>query len=353
MRDEKSKKMNFMDISDAEKKQVKDRITNSIYAYIMRRRRIKLGISIATASIAVIISIGIFNNSMFKTSTLEELTNTLESDDIESLKNVKLLLGDNQNIEITDENTIITYSNSGEKINIGNSKSVYQESSKNKKIVYNTLIVPYGKRSEIELADGSKVWLNSGSKLVFPASFIGDKREVYLEGEGVFEVAHNKKQPFVVRAANHEIEVLGTVFNVSSYPEDSLIEVALKDGIVQINPTHKANLKSNKNIIIKPGELAICNKETGGIQTNQVDIEKYFSWREGIFIFKNDDLFTIMKKISKYYNVSIIIKNKDLANQEFSGLLDIKDSVESVLNTIKETTEFEYQIKEENKIIIN
>ena len=351
MRNEKSKNLNFMDISHAEKTQLKDRITNSIYTYIMRRRRIKFGIGIS--SLAVILSIGMFNDSMFKTSSLEDFTNTLESDDIESLKNVKLLLGDNQNIEIADENTIITYSNSGEKVNIGNSKSVYQESSKNKKTVFNTLIVPYGKRSEIELADGSKVWLNSGSKLVFPASFIGDKREVYLEGEGIFEVAHNKKQPFVVKAASHEIEVLGTVFNVSSYPEESLIEVALKDGSVQINPMHKAKLKSIKNTIIKPGELAICNKETGGIQTKQVDIEKYFSWREGLFIFKNDDLFTILKKVSKYYNVSIIIKNKDLANQEFSGILDIKNSVEGVLNTIKETIEFEHQIIEENKIVIN
>lgn len=342
-----------MDISDAEKKHLKDRITNSIYTYIMRNRRIKFGIGIAAACIAVIISIGIFNDSMFKTSTIEELTNTLESDDIESLKNVKLLLGDNQNIEIEDENTIITYSNSGEKVTIGNSKSVYQESSKNKKIVYNTLIVPYGKRSEIELADGSKVWLNSGSKLVFPATFMGDKREVYLEGEGIFEVTHNKKQPFVVKAANHEIEVLGTVFNLSSYPEDSLTEIALKNGSVKIYPIDRKKLTTNKNIIIRPGELAICNKETDEIQTKLVDIDKYFSWREGIFIFKNDNLFTIMKKISKYYNVPIIIKNQDLANQEFSGLLDIKDSVESVLNTIKETTEFEYQIKEENKIIIN
>lgn len=351
MKDEKSKNMNFMDISDAEKKQLKERITNSVYTFIMRKRRIKFGIGIAAASIAVIISIGIFNDSMFKTSTLEDFTNTLESDDIKLLKNVTLLLGDNQNIDITDENTIITYSNSGEKVTIGNSKSVYQESSKNKKIVFNTLIVPYGKRSEIELADGSKVWLNSGSKLVFPASFIGDKREVYLEGEGIFEVAHNKKQPFVVRVAKHEIEVLGTVFNVSSYPEDSLIEIALKNGSVQINPIHKAKFKSN--IIIQSGELAVCNKESREILTKKVNVEKYFSWREGIFIFKNDDLFTIMKKISRYYNVSIIIKNKDLANQEFSGLLDIKDSVESVLNTVKETAKFEYQIMGENKIIIN
>ncbi|MBL4879678.1 MAG: FecR domain-containing protein, partial [Oleispira sp.] len=327
-----------------------NRITDSIYSYIMKRRRIKYGVYVAAASVVVMLSIRLFNNTMHNTSPIENFVKTLGDGDIESLQNVKLILNDNQNIEIVEENTAISYSNTGQEVKIGNSKSVYQNPSKSKKIVFNTLIVPYGKRSEIELADGSKVWLNSGSKLVFPSSFTGSKREVYLEGEAIFEVAHDKTYPFIVKANSQEIEVLGTVFNVSNYANDNLISTVLKSGSVQINFKDNA---FNKNIRITPGELAVYNKVSNTIQTKIVEVEKYFSWRDGIFIFKDDSLRSIMKKVSKYYNINIVINNEDLANQEFSGLLDIKDNVEGVLSTIQETTEFQYNITIDNKIIIN
>ena len=342
-----------MDISNTEKSQLKDRITNSIYSYIMRKRRIKYGIGVAAASIVVLMSIGISKNIIFNTSPIENFVKTLEQDNIETLQNVKLILSDNKNFEIAENNAVISYSKNGQEVKIGNFKSVYQGTSKSKKLVFNTLIVPYGKRSEIELADGSKVWLNSGSKLIFPVSFTGKNREVYLEGEGIFEVTHDKSHPFIVKANNHEIEVLGTVFNVSNYAYDNSINTILKSGSVQINFKSNALIKSNKSIKITPGELASYNKVSHEIETKKVEIEKYFSWREGIFIFKDDSLLSIMKKVSKYYNINIVIQNKELANKKFSGSLDVKFNVENVLNTIKKTTKFEYTITEENKIIIN
>lgn len=344
-------KINLTFISDEERSQLKNRITNSIYTYNQRKRRIKYGISVAAASVVILLSIGIFNKTNSH-SSIEDFVKTIEGDNASSVQNIKLLLNSDQNIEITEDNSTISYSDTGQEVKIGNSKSVNQELSKNNHLVFNTLIVPYGKQSKIKLADGSKVWLNSGSKLVFPAVFIGDKREVYLEGEGIFEVVHDEKHPFIVKANNHEIEVLGTVFNVSNYADDFVINTVLKSGSVQINFRNDSFINSKESVKIIPGTMAVYNKNSKYIKTTNVDVEKYFSWREGIFIFKNDSLHTIMKRLSRYYNIKITINDENLAKETFSGYLDVKGNVESVINTIKETREFQYEIIDKNQITI-
>ena len=128
--------------------------------------------------------------------------------------------------------------------------------------MYNTLIVPYGKRSQLQLADGSKVWLNSGSKLVYPVTFEGKRREVYIEGEAIFDVAHNAKQPFIVLSKDHEIEVLGTLFNVSNYLDDESISTTLKNGSVQIRYKTDSFLKGRKVLKIVPGTRSVYKKNS-------------------------------------------------------------------------------------------
>ena len=349
---ERKVKMNFDTISNREKRELKNRITHSIHTYIQRKRKLRYGITAAAASVVIFLSIGIFNNVANKDSQIENFVKTLDKNDSESIQTVKLLLNDNQNIEISEAGASISYSSTGEEVKVGNSKSVNQKTLNSSKMVFNTLIVPYGKRSEIKLADGSKVWLNSGSKLVFPASFIGERREVYLEGEGVFEVAHDKNHPFIVKANNHEIEVLGTVFNVSNYTDENTINTVLKSGSVQINFDSDSFLGSTKSIKIKPGTMTMYHRDQKSVTQSKVDVERHFSWREGIFIFKKDPLNVIMKKISRYYNIDIVINDEILAKETFSGYLDVKDKVENVINTIKETTDFQYSMNG-NKILIN
>lgn len=346
-----SKKNNNSSMNIDEKSQLKTRINHSVEMYIQKKRRIRYKISLAAASIVVLFSMGIYFKNYNNTSTIEDFAKTLEDAVSNPNDAVKLLLND-ENIEIDQENTVITYSKTGEEINLGGSKSVNQNASKDEKQVYNTLIVPYGKRSEILLSDGSKVWLNSGSKLVFPASFNGDRREVFLEGEGIFEVAHNKEKPFIVKSNNHEVEVLGTVFNISNYPDEGAIKTVLKSGSVQLNYKNDSFFASKKGIKITPGTMAVFSKNEKNIKTSTVAIEKYFSWREGIFMFENDSFNTIAKKISRYYNVEITIEDKSLANELFSGHLDVKESVDQVLKTIQLTTDFDYNLNN-NSIMIN
>ncbi|HUH29043.1 FecR family protein [Gelidibacter sp.] len=347
------KNINFNHLSKEEKAHLKKRISTSVYGYIKRKRLLKYGIGVTAAVVVIFVSIGIFNSPASQLSPIEVFAKNVK--DLESLSQVQLVLSEDQNIEITEDHSSITYSSTGEEVQIGNSHSINQKTSHKNAPVFNTLIVPFGKRSEIVLSDGSKVWLNSGSKLIFPAQFSEDKREVYLQGEAIFEVAHRQKQPFMVKSDHHEIEVLGTVFNVSNYTDDQAIYTVLQSGSVQINVTEDRLFNAQKHIKIAPGTLATFDKNDRAVKTQSVATEPYFSWRDGIFIFKNDSLKSIMKKISRYYNVEIIINNYDLANETFSGYLDVKETIEHVMQTFKatESPEFEYYLTQDNQLIIN
>ncbi len=353
MQGNSQKNINFQPLSKQERTQLKRRITGSVYSYMKRGRLLKYGIGITAATVAILLSIGFFNNSTSGLSSIEAFAKTVK--DLEHSNKVQLVLSENHNIEISEDNSAISYSNTGEQVHIGNEHVVSQETTHKEKTVFNTLIVPFGKRSEIVLSDGSKVWLNSGSKLIFPAQFTENKREVYLEGEAVFEVVHRKQQSFLVKSEDQEIEVLGTIFNVSNYKDDGAIYTVLQSGSIQINLMDDNLLKTTKSIKLTPGTLATFDKKKKDIKTKSVAPEPYFSWRDGVFIFKNDSLKSIMKKISRYYNVEVVINDKNLANETFSGHLDVKENIEHVMQTIKATqsSNFDYQLTQDNKLIIN
>src|SRR5690606_32526777 len=196
----------------------------------------------------------LYNTSKTDLSPIEVFAKTMNQKEVP--KNIQLILNNKQGIEIADSNSTISYSNSGDEVTIGTSQSITQDHNNS---VFNTLIVPYGKRSEISLSDGSKVWLNSGSKLIFPATFEGKNRIVYLEGEGIFKVTHNKSQPFIVKTGNHNIEVLGTLFNVTNYTDENTVSTVLKSGSVQLNFKSNSFLNSDGSIKITPGTLAVYN----------------------------------------------------------------------------------------------
>lgn len=353
MKENKSNNINFNELSSKERSKLKRRIENSVYAYAQKKRIKKYAIGFAAASIVLLLSVGFFNYQNQNDSPIETFVNSSKAD--YQTNEVKLILSDEKNIEITEENSEITYSNNGESVTIGNSKSVNQNLEESKEIVFNTLIVPYGKRSEIVLSDGTKVWINSGSKLIFPAIFLKGNREVYLEGEAIFEVSHNKNQPFIVKSKDQDIEVLGTVFNVSNYADDDAVFTVLQSGSINLHYKNNNLLSSQGELKIAPNTLATYHKTAKEMNTKTVDIESYFSWRDGVFIFKNDALKTIMKKLSRYYNVEISINDESLADHSFSGHLDVSQDLEHVMQIIKEaeSSQFDYKLTTNKKLIIN
>jgi len=346
MKQKQPTKITDLLISNKEKTKLRDKILSSVYLY---KRKKQVQYFAVAASITMLFSVVIFKSNQGSINQFIEIAKEKGT----KKTNIELILTDKKKIDIKEKNSVISYSKTGKKLTVGTSTFLQEKepkASKSIKTVYNTLIVPYGKRSKLTLSDGSIVWLNSGSKLIFPITFNHQvsKREVYLEGEAIFEVTHNKKQPFMVLCKNHQITVLGTVFNISNYLDEKNIKTTLKSGRVEIR--YRKNIFMQKTIKIIPNTMAIYEKNSNTIQTKKVEVAPQFSWREGILIFKNDNLKFIMKKLSRYYNVAIEITNTDLANQTFSGYLDLKDSLEKVLQIIKVTSNFTYTHRQ--KIII-
>jgi ferric-dicitrate binding protein FerR (iron transport regulator) len=303
------------------------------------------------ASIAVLFASGLYFNQE-KEPSITDFVKSSKKLQNRNAEKVTLILNKGENVNLDEDDPTITYSASGKNVSVGNSRSLNQETLDNDEVVYNTLVVPYGKRSKMKLSDGTTVWINSGSRLIYPAVFGKEKREVYVEGEAIFEVTHNENRPFIVSSENQEIEVLGTLFSVNNYDDEGTVFTVLKSGSVQISYSKNDSDNYDKTLKITPGTFAGYNKKTNKMSSKKVDVARYFSWREGVLIFKNDDLNTIMRRLSRYYNIDITIDSERLANETFSGYLDLKDDVEKVMETIKKTTDLKYDRTETQKIKI-
>lgn len=196
---------------------------------------------------------------------------------------------------------------------------------------FNTLVVGDGQRSVIHLPDGTNVWLNSGSRLIYPGSFAKESREVYLEGEAYFDVAHNKEWPFYVRAKNMEIKVLGTEFFVSSNGENKSNYAVLVNGSIAFSTGTWLN-KMERELV--PGQQVNFNMEQHELSISNVNTAEFKSWKEGYVDIKSESLDIIVQRIAKYYNIEISTAGLDLTNEKFTGPLYFQRNAEDVLNIL-------------------
>lgn len=199
---------------------------------------------------------------------------------------------------------------------------------------------PYGARTQFSLPDGSTGWLNSGSVIKYPAQF-GADRTVALNGEAYFDVVKNPEAPFIVDANQIKIKVLGTSFNVVSYERDSISEVVVASGKVEV----AAVGKKGKPVILNPsGRLVLDRMENRFVQTT-VEVQNYTSWKNGQLMFLNDNLDEVVRKISRYYHVDFKIREGVDRQQLFRGIME-KESLDEVLRYMKLTMNIDFQIKE-------
>ncbi len=210
-------------------------------------------------------------------------------------------------------------------------------SAKNKEIQYNTLITPKSKVFNITLSDGTKVWLNASSAIRYPVQFISSSRRVYLSGEAFFEVAENADLPFIVSTDKMDIEVTGTSFNVMAYPNDNSIEATLVEGEVIVRA-------SKRNLMLTPGTQARLDKTTNDLSTQDVDTELYTSWKEGMYIFRYENIRNVMTKISRWYDSEIIFDDTINEKLHFSGTLHKYNDLRQTLNIIELTANVKFEI---------
>ncbi|MBD1420160.1 FecR family protein [Sphingobacterium chuzhouense] len=223
------------------------------------------------------------------------------------------------------------------------------ENWQKKASTFNTLTVPYGKRIEVILPDNSKVWLNAGSQLTFPTVFDADERQVYLEGEGYFDVEGDPKRPFYVHTANMVVKVLGTTFNISSYKDDAFASTVLLSGEIELQGTGETSFEPQ---ILKPGTAAILRKDSKSLSISTEAVEDHISWRQKQLILKNTPLAEIIARLERVYNTDITVESASGANETFSGRLDLTQPLTNLLTTLYNPLEYQLQ-KEERRIIIN
>jgi ferric-dicitrate binding protein FerR (iron transport regulator) len=199
---------------------------------------------------------------------------------------------------------------------------------------YNTISTPRGGEYSIILPDGTKVWLNAQSSLTYPVYFSGKERVVKIQGEAYFEVAKNKAMPFKVLSDAVEVKVLGTHFNVMAYPDELSVQTTLLEGSVSIN-----------NRLLKPGQQAQTVKANSLTSIGNVNTDDVIAWKNGRFSFRNEDIQSIMKKISRWYDVDVEFKDKNILNKNFGGSFSRFDNVSEMLHVMELTGVIHFKIE--------
>ncbi len=204
-----------------------------------------------------------------------------------------------------------------------------------------------GSISEFTLTDGTKVWLNSGSSIEFPIHFGKNKREVTLCGEAYFDVAKDTKKPFVVKAGKLNIEVLGTQFNVTNYEKEKDIEVILEEGKIKLS-----TLERKKTVfygVVRPNEKWNFGKKDKKMTRSKVTVDKYITWRYGSLIFKDDPMHEVAKRLGRWFDVEIVIKDKELSDYIYTATFK-KESLERVLRLLKLSAPIDFEIEKAKKM---
>jgi len=202
---------------------------------------------------------------------------------------------------------------------------------------YNTITTPKGGTYQLVTPDGSKIWLNASSELKFPTSFGANNRVVELKGEAYFEIAKDKNRPFIVKSAQQETKVLGTHFNINSYPEELSTTTTLFEGAVQVHSPVVA-----KAIVLAPGEESILKNRNLVVQ--KAGEAAMPDWVNGEIDFNNENLKSIMRKVSRWYGVDIDLKG-DVGELKFWGSVSRNNNLSAILNYLKETEDLDYRIK--------
>ena len=215
----------------------------------------------------------------------------------------------------------------------------YQQSdSLEKEEVFNTLIIPKGGEFQIQLADGSRVWLNSESELRYPVDFVGTERKVFLKGEAYFQVAKDATKPFRVVVNDMQVEALGTEFNINAYRDDNCLRTTLAEGKVRVSYPD-----TYQEYILEPGEQAVL--KGGVITTEQVNVDDIIAWKKGRFVFSDMSLEAIAHQLERWYDVEIRFDDVVAKYYRFTGVMKRYNELEQVLELIEETTNVRFKVE--------
>lgn len=210
-------------------------------------------------------------------------------------------------------------------------KLAYEGGVAKGEVLYNTVTTPKQGFYQVDLPDGTRVWLNAASSLSFPVAFEKNKREVSVKGEAYFEVASNKNAPFSIKLPNGNlIEVLGTAFNINAYEDEKAIRTTLLHGNISVS-------KNTKLILSNPGEQAVIDNHTSALElVRNVDVEKVIAWKNGVFNFQGVGLEEVMRQLARWYDVNVVYKGQ-VPDVRFFGKISRNVKLSSVIIALEES----------------
>ena len=338
--------------------QIIDKPLRKIIIPLYKRKGVIRWISLAAAVAVILISVAIVlfrnNKPVNEINQVVEIVKPINKpfykNDIKPGGNKAILtLADGTKIVLDDASEgAISRQGNTTIIKLDNGRLAYnaQTVSKmpSKAILYNTLTTPRGGQYCVTLADGTIVWLNASTSMRFPTAFAGSERKVEIKGEAYFEVAKNAAMPFIVKAGNEEIKVLGTHFNVTAYADDKVIKTTLLEGRVEVSLIKSSKTETTGNLVIlQPGQqsqLDLNNELT----VVDADLEEAIAWKNGYFVFNNENIESIMLKISRWYDIKVDYQ-VDPLNRDFTGNISRTENVSEVLNMLEQTDAIHFKIE--------
>lgn len=300
------------------------------------------------ASVTLILGFGIYFYN-YNTSREIQQRQALISDVGPGGNKAWLTLGNGKRIVLTDANngTLAKQSNV-EIVKAADGQLIYTIDSKasgTSDLAYNTIETPNGGKYEITLPDGTHVWLNSASTLKYPASFaLLKERKVELKGEAYFEVAHNKSVPFRVSVPGQTVEVLGTHFNINSYLDEDAIKTTLLEGSVKVSLNGSKDFK-----LLKPGEQA--DNSGSRIQVSKANTEQAIAWKNGDFVFKGEDVKSVMRQLARWYDVEIEYRG-NVSDIGFVSTISKSKKLSEVITTLQATEGIHFKIEGRRVIVM-
>jgi len=272
-----------------------------------------------------------------RVNNLHTLASTIKAGSTKAV----LILANGKKINLDDASSAELAKESGLKITKGaDGKLVYViPKSSSKDVSYNTIETPRGGQYQIVLPDGSQVWLNAASSIRYPTSFSASSRTVTITGEAYFEVAKNPLLPFRVISGGQTVQVLGTHFNICAYPDEKGIKTTLVEGSVKVT-----NNKFNSAATLHPGQQSLTTAVDKTIDVHPAEIDDILAWKNGSFNFNNEDIYSIMRKLSRWYDVDISYTNQEIQHQRFSGIVPRTSEIADVLNFLEYTKTVHFKI---------
>ena len=284
----------------------------------------------AAIFVLCVVGIGIWMNEREEVGVTEIAQTTIEPGKAKAL----LILGDGREIELSNRNVNKALEESGIVIVNDSSRIEYRRNTGGgDKEVMNKIIVPTGGEYNLILSDGTWVYLNAESVITYPQKFVGEKREVTLEGEAYFQVTASKEHPFIVKTKDMDVLVTGTEFNVKAYPDELNVQTTLLRGKVAVF----AGIDKKEKIEIEPNQQAEWSRENVKLQVREVDPDLFVAWKNGQFLFRQDRLEDIMKTLARWYDMEVFYLDESIKNMAFAGKLDRSEDITPILNVLRAT----------------